>query len=102
VKYSLVPDPSLVKGVKYSSLTILFSHRFGFYSERRVRVQIWRFSAERAHCEGENNSIWIQKVVSGRDIVLGTFSIPGVTYSWNYWGFHAPYLFIFIAGRIIA
>jgi hypothetical protein len=102
VKDSPIPNPSLVKEVKDSSLTILFSHRFGFYSERRVRVQICRFPAERAHCEGENNSIWIQRAGSGRDLVPGTFAIPGVTSSWHYWGFHAPYLFIFIAGRIIA
>jgi hypothetical protein len=61
VKDPSVPGPSLAKEVKDSSLTILFNYRFGFYSGRRVRAQIWRFSAERAHYGGENNSIWPRK-----------------------------------------
>ena len=65
-------------------------------------MHIWRFPAKRVHCEGEDNSIWIQGVGSGRDFVPGTFAILGVTSSWHYWGFHAPYLFIFIDGLIIA
>jgi hypothetical protein len=50
VKDSSVPDPSLVKVVKDPTLTILLSYRSVSIVERRDRVQIWRFSAGRAHC----------------------------------------------------
>jgi hypothetical protein len=58
VKDPFVPDPSLVKVVKDSTLTILFSYRSIFTVDWRVKAQIWRFSAGGAHCWRRTSSIW--------------------------------------------
>jgi hypothetical protein len=91
--------PSLAKVVKDSTLTILFS--LGSFQPSIVKegAPLDEFFRERAHCLRERDSIWLQGVRSGGDLDLGVFVIPGTTLLGIIMGSHAPYLFIFKAGR---
>jgi hypothetical protein len=73
VKDPFVPGPSLAKEVKDSSLTILFSYRFGFLQWTKSQGADLEISAKRAHCGGESNSIWPRKDRSEAKVIPGGF-----------------------------
>jgi hypothetical protein len=100
VKDPSVPGPSLVKEVKDSSLTILFSYRLISTVEERGRAQIRRFSAGGAHCWKKISLIWVEEGRSEENLFPGGFARPRAPFLNYYWRVFSAYLFIVVIGRI--
>jgi hypothetical protein len=44
---------------------------------------------------------WLRDFISGGDLIIGVFYIPGVPFLNILWGFISSYLFVFLVGRNI-